>query len=119
VSSLAFIKSSICATFLRIVVHKVHRWIAWSIIIMSCVTSTIAFLGVTTGCRPLARTWDKSLPGDCMEPIVIVNLSYLISASSIVTDLACAILPIFILRETTMKMKAKVSVWAVLALGGT
>lgn len=52
-----------------------------------------------------------------MDYSIIQNISYFISASSIITDWACAILPCFIVWKLNMKRKLKVSVAVVLALG--
>ncbi|CAJ2512614.1 Uu.00g007330.m01.CDS01 [Anthostomella pinea] len=116
VTSLCCIKNAICTTLLRIAVQKVHRILVWSIIVISIITSLIGFVGVLTTCKPVAANWDPSL-GTCVSTDVITNLSYLVSASSILTDWSCAILPIFILWKTHMQTSMKVSVGLILGLG--
>lgn len=116
VTSLCAIKCAICVTLLRIAPGKIHRILVWAVIVMTCITSIIGFVGVLTACRPVSANWEPGT-GVCASTDVITNLSYLVSASSIVTDWACAILPIFILWKTQMEMRTKVSVGMVLTLG--
>lgn len=103
-------------TLLRIAVEKIHRILVHGVIVMTCITSLIGFIGVLTVCRPVHAHWTPNV-GECAPTSVITNLSYLVSASSIVTDWACAILPIFILWKTQMKTQTKISVAIVLTLG--
>lgn len=119
VTSLCCIKSAICVTLLRIAIQKWHRVAVYGVIVMTVITSIVGFVGVLTVCQPVAANWDASLrpTAKCASPDVITNLSYLVSASSIITDWACAILPIFILWKTQMNTRTKLSVGAVLTLG--
>ncbi|KAM0415949.1 hypothetical protein ACHAPT_013102 [Fusarium lateritium] len=116
VTSLCCIKCSICYTLLRIAVVKMHRIIVHGIIIMTCITSLIGFIGVLTTCRPVSANWNPGT-GECASTEVITNLSYLVFASSIVTDWSCAIVPIFILWKMQMKTRTKFLVAVVLTLG--
>lgn len=52
-----------------------------------------------------------------MDYSIIQNISYFISASSILTDWSCAILPCIIVWNLNMKRKLKVSAAGILALG--
>lgn len=88
----------------------------YGIIVMTCITSLIGFVGVLTACRPVSANWEPGT-GVCASTDVITNLSYLVSASSIVTDWACAIVPIFILWSTQMRFRTKISVAIILTLG--
>ncbi|KAI9157968.1 hypothetical protein HJFPF1_05953 [Paramyrothecium foliicola] len=116
VTSLCAIKCAICITLLRIAIVKAHRIAVYGIVVMTCITSLIGFVGVLTVCRPVSANWEPGT-GVCASTDVITNLSYLVSASSIVTDWACAIVPIFILWNTQMKIRTKFSVAIILTLG--
>lgn len=116
VTSLCCIKSAICVTLTRIATERFHRIIAISIIVVTCATSLIGFIGVLTTCQPVAASWDPSR-GHCTSPRIVTDLSYLVSASSILTDWSAAILPIAILWKTQMKTSAKLSVGVILGLG--
>ena len=115
-TSLCCIKSAICVTLTRIAVDRVHRLVAISIIVVTCATSLVGFIGVLTTCQPVAANWNPTL-GHCASPEVITDLSYLVSASSILTDWSAAILPIAILWKSQMKTSVKVSVGIILGLG--
>lgn len=67
-------------------------------------------------CRPVQANWDKST-GTCSPPIVIISLSYLVSAAAVATDWICAILPGFMLYKAQMRMATKVSISVILGLG--
>ncbi|KAK8023413.1 hypothetical protein PG991_006652 [Apiospora marii] len=76
-------------------------------------------IAVVVTCQPIAKNWDPALTnvGSCMDYSIIQNTSFFISASSIITDWTCAVLPYFILWKMNIKRKVKVSVALVLALG--
>ncbi|CAH0046321.1 unnamed protein product [Clonostachys solani] len=99
--------------------------------VILAVTCALAGLSIiTVSLRTIVRISDKlfglddslmlvGLPGTaiCTSNQVIIYISYLVSVSSIVTDFACAILPIFILWSTQIRAWAKFSVAVVLGLG--
>lgn len=116
VTALCCIKSAICVTLTRIATERFHRIIAVSIIVVTCATSLIGFIGVLTTCQPVAANWDPAR-GHCASPTVITDLSYLVSASSILTDWSAAVLPIVILWKAQMKTSVKLSVGVILGLG--
>lgn len=116
VTSLCCIKSAICVTLTRIATERAHRIIAIAIVVLTCVTSLTGFIGVLTTCQPVAANWDPAR-GHCASPVVIADLSYLVSASSILTDSSAAILPIAILWRSQMKTSVKISVGVILGLG--
>ncbi|UPL03040.1 hypothetical protein LCI18_013974 [Fusarium solani-melongenae] len=115
-SSLIFIKASICVTLLRIAVARTHRIIAWATLTASCISTCIVLIGLLAICQPVTANWDLS-SGKCAPPNVLTSLSYLVSASSVVTDLVCAILPGFMLYKSHMKTATKISISIVLGLG--
>lgn len=116
VASTVPIKSSICVALLRITTVRTHVVILYAIIGLSVVAAITTDVAVLAQCRPVAATWDPSL-GECAPSYVITNISFYISATSILTDWACAILPAFILWDIQLKLRIKVSVAIVLALG--
>ncbi|KAF4985670.1 hypothetical protein FDECE_16401 [Fusarium decemcellulare] len=115
-SCLVFIKASICVTLLRIAVLKVHRIISWVTLVASIISTLIVLIGLLAICQPVTANWDSSA-GKCAPVIVLTSLSYLVSASSVVTDLVCAILPGFMLYKAQMKLATKVSISIILGLG--
>ncbi|KAJ3540334.1 hypothetical protein NM208_g5108 [Fusarium decemcellulare] len=114
-AALVFIKASICVTLLRIAIVPTHRIIAWATLLMAIASALIVFISLFVLCRPLPSTWTGE--GKCAAPATLAILSYFVSASSLVTDLVCAVLPGFMLYKTQMKTATKVSISFVLGLG--
>jgi hypothetical protein len=116
VASTVPIKSAICVALLRITTIRTHIVILYAIMGLSLIAAITTDIAVLAQCRPVAATWNPSL-GECAPSYVITNISFFISATSILTDWACAILPAFILWDIQLKLKIKASVAIVLALG--
>ncbi|KAI0485080.1 hypothetical protein GGR56DRAFT_669574 [Xylariaceae sp. FL0804] len=118
VLALCCIKAAIGTTLLRIAVRRAHRALVWALVAVTCATSLAALVGVLATCRPVAASWDwDAWEGACGSARVISGLGYLVSASSVVTDWACAVLPVVILWRTQMPARMKVSTGLVLGLG--
>ncbi|KAK7931148.1 hypothetical protein PG985_001860 [Apiospora marii] len=117
--SLPFIKCSICFSLFRITNERRHTIPLWGVMLLSTVSAMLGFIAVVVTCQPIAKNWDPALTnvGSCMDYSIIQNTSFFISASSIITDWTCAVLPYFILWKMNIKRKVKVSVALVLALG--
>ncbi|KAI1097655.1 hypothetical protein F4804DRAFT_351303 [Jackrogersella minutella] len=116
VAALPFIKASICVALLRITQSKTYAYPLWGIIILS---SASALSGVVAGlinCAPISASWDKSL-GTCNTHGLLQKTTLVISATTILTDWACAIIPSFIVWGLQMKRKQKLTVCGILALG--
>ncbi|CAH0002143.1 unnamed protein product, partial [Clonostachys byssicola] len=111
------IKSSICIMLIRLTPFAIYRYILYGVIIFSTLSAFATIVGILALCTPVARTWNVNLPGHCGPPEVLTRLGYFISASCIVSDWSCAIMPIFILWNSQMRWLMKISVGVVLALG--
>src|SRR3569833_590984 len=57
-------KTSFAITVLRIAEGR-KRWLLWFIIISMIMALGGAALVVWIGCKPIAKTWDPSIPGTC------------------------------------------------------
>ena len=65
-------------------------------------------------CVPMARFWDRSIPGTC-----ITGETFLISASmNVATDIIILLLPIWLLWPLRMATTQKVAVTGVMMAGG-
>ena len=115
--SLAFIKSSICITLMRITQRKIYLNILRGLVILSAALSAVGLIVILNQCHPLDRYWDKSVPGTCWPPIIATALSYAASASNVITDLSVAAIPFFLLRHVQMRSKLKLYVKLILGLG--
>jgi hypothetical protein len=117
VASTVAIKGSICVVLLRIVVHQHFRWPLYAIIILTFLAALTGEIFLLVQCKPVAATWDPKL-GTCVNPNSLLVVSYYISATAILTDWTCAIMPIFILWRIQLSTWVKISVGFILALGG-
>lgn len=92
------IEASICVAMLRIVIKKVVRWILYTVIALSAIACIVTDVAVLAWCKPVSATWNPNA-GTCADASVITAVSYFISATSILTDWTCAILPVFICKS--------------------
>jgi hypothetical protein len=122
VSSLVFIKASICVTLLRIAgPKKLYRVYIYVLLGFVLVVFLVTFIGVLMLCRPFEANWNTQLVTEgkatCAGMQVMIFFSYFSTAGSIATDLACAVLPGVILWHTQMERRLKVGVAFLLSFG--
>ncbi|KAI1852872.1 hypothetical protein JX265_012900 [Neoarthrinium moseri] len=110
------IKASICFALIRITTNAVYRWILYGVIALATMACIITDVTILTWCQPVSANWDPSA-GKCADPSVLTNVSYFISAVSILTDWTCAVLPALILWDVKLRLGVKLSLIGVLALG--
>lgn len=120
ICALAVVKSSICVTMLRIAnTMKWFRFAVYALLTTTWLTWTTTFVGVLLLCRPIAGNWDSSLvlsgQAKCATMDAMIALSYTSTASTILTDLACAVLPAFLLKNMQMALKTKILVGVLLS----
>lgn len=115
-ASLIFIKSSICVALIRLVISKRLLYTLYAILALSASYGFIAMMTVLLQCKPLKATWDPSA-GTCSNEAIIVHISYFVTACSITTDFACAVMPFIILWKLQMRKRLKFTVAAMLSLG--
>jgi hypothetical protein len=68
----AWSKTSFALTLLRIGDGWV-KWVLWIIIITMNIALGLTPLLHMTSCRPVRRSWDLSIPGECMDPKILVK----------------------------------------------
>jgi rhodopsin domain-containing protein len=122
VIGLCLVKSSICFTTLRIATTMPTLRIAVYILLgLTVATFVTTFIGILLLCRPVEANWDQSIilegRGECSPMSAMLGLSYTSTASTIATDLACAVLPAIILWRTQMKLSTKIVVSTILSFG--
>ncbi|CCF34390.1 hypothetical protein CH063_01132 [Colletotrichum higginsianum] len=122
VAALCLVKSSICFTTLRIATTMPKLRIAVYVLLgLTIATFFTTFIGILLLCRPVEANWNPSLiaegRGECSPMSAMLGLSYTSTASTIATDLACAVLPAIILWQTQMKLSTKIVVSTILSFG--
>ncbi|KAI1092823.1 hypothetical protein F5B19DRAFT_492045 [Rostrohypoxylon terebratum] len=111
-----FIKASVCTALLRITRQKRFVVPVWGIIFLSTFTGIFGFTSVMGACKPIAANWDLDYAA-CNGATEFGVMSIVVAVSSILTDWLCAILPAIMLWNLNMKLKVKVWLIFVLALG--
>ncbi|KAF5718169.1 integral membrane protein [Fusarium globosum] len=64
---------------------------------------------------PISAYWTGV--GECWNPRIRIYYIYATIAFSILTDLICSLLPVFVIWNTSLPLKTKISVWALMSLG--
>ncbi|QDS69319.1 hypothetical protein FKW77_003268 [Venturia effusa] len=114
VVGLAVIKSSICATLLRIAGQKKLFRIAIFVLLgLTIATFFVTFVGILLLCQPVSGNWTGE--GRCASMQTMIALSYTSTASTITTDLACVVVPGAMLWNVQMKLAKKFSVFILLS----
>ncbi|CVK85279.1 uncharacterized protein FPRN_06844 [Fusarium proliferatum] len=65
--------------------------------------------------RPISAYWTGV--GECWNPRIRIYYIYATIAFSILTDLICSLLPVFVIWNTSLPLQTKISVWALMSLG--
>ncbi|CAH0050408.1 unnamed protein product [Clonostachys solani] len=115
-TSMAFIKSSICLTILRIAIIRWQRILLWTIIGCSFFVAVMLDIFILVECQPMQRIWYEA-PGWCYPDSAKVAITFITSGINIVTDWICTILPIFIIWKLQMPKQRKIALCAVLGAG--
>lgn len=89
--------------------------IAGGIIFVACL-NTALFFAVVFECTPIARSWDATIPGHCMDGTPGV-LPWFSGATSSATDIFVLILPLPLLWGLNMSLAMKMRLLAVFSLG--
>ncbi|KAK6596266.1 hypothetical protein ACHAP3_000374 [Botrytis cinerea] len=114
----AIIKTSVGLLLLRITsVKTFYKYLIWISLVIIWIWSIVTFVISCVQCRPLKASWDPLTPGVCLEPRIIANFAYAISAETIFFDWLFALLPIPMLWDIKMSLRLKFSIMFILGLG--
>ncbi|KAF2702692.1 hypothetical protein K504DRAFT_394103 [Pleomassaria siparia CBS 279.74] len=114
----SILKIAVGFFLLRITVVRVHIWIIRTIMIVAAFLGVAYSLLVIFQCRPISFWWDlnPAHTGKCLNPTLVTNMTYVVSALNSFADWTFGILPIFIVKDLQMKTRVKVVVAGVIAL---
>ncbi|KAK4114687.1 hypothetical protein N656DRAFT_705020 [Canariomyces notabilis] len=114
---LCLTKVSVGLFLLRLTPSQKFRYFVIGTIVFTVLSSTGNFLTVFFQCRPLALTWDSSVPGECIPPANLKFAAFFNSSVAVLTDVVFALLPIPILWNVQMNWRVKSAVAGILSLG--
>ncbi|KAK3934314.1 hypothetical protein QBC46DRAFT_400152 [Diplogelasinospora grovesii] len=92
---------------------KTRFFITFGIVFVACL-NTALFFATVFECSPIQRQWNATVPGRCINPVI---LPYLSGASSSATDLYVLILPVRLLCGLNVELKRKLKILVVFAVG--
>ncbi|KAF9775900.1 hypothetical protein IL306_005968 [Fusarium sp. DS 682] len=114
-ASICLLKISILLLLLRIKDSQRVKYAAWAIMAGLVVTNFGCIIILLAECRPISAYWTGV--GECWNPRIRIYYIYATIAFSILTDMICSLLPVFVIWNTSLPFKTKVSVWALMSLG--
>ena len=109
-------KTSIGLFLLRVTIQPIQRWIIYIVMGLTVMTGLVFFFVTLLQCAPLSYFWDKSQPGWCVDVDVIIALTFLYSAVSVICDFTFAILPIFLVWNLNMSFKTRILLIPILGM---
>lgn len=114
--AIALIKTSVGITILRIAVERRHRHSVWLVLIICNTVYAAGIIFLFASCRPMEARWNP-LAGSCGGEFMMTALAYCLITLGCITDAACALIPIDIVRGLQMPRRPKCTLMVVLSLG--
>jgi hypothetical protein len=108
-------KASILLQYFRVFPTKRMRLICWVMIALLASYGTWCIISAFLNCYPVAKFWNHSLPGSCLDS---KGLWFSNAAMHISTDLAILLIPVPALAVLDLPRKQKFALIAIFALGG-
>ncbi|KAF3351352.1 hypothetical protein VD0002_g5242 [Verticillium dahliae] len=112
--SMCFVKISILLQYRRIFSLQMMQRITFYAVAFIVAWSITIFFLMTLVCVPVAKFWDHTLPGRCLDSL---TLWYVMAAFNLVSDFAIFGLPLPVVRSLQLPKKQKVMLFAVFGLG--
>lgn len=109
------IKASIGVAVIRIALERRYRYTIYALVFLSSAACVGGIIWELAACRPISTRWNI-YAGSCVVP-GLLQISYAITAMTVITDAGFALVPILILRRLSMVPRIKYSLMFVLALG--
>ncbi|GME53081.1 Integral membrane protein [Neofusicoccum parvum] len=114
-TGVAFAKISILIQYIRVFVGVRTILAAWATVAFIITCCLVCLFGGIFACSPVEKFWNPTVPGTCINYIVIW---YLHSAMAISTDFAIVIIPLPTIFNMNLETKKKWSLAFTFALGG-
>jgi len=110
-------KVSIGCFLMRLITKRLQKWIVYGAMFISALAGIVFFIVTIFQCAPVSYFWNEEQPGTCIPPDVIIGLAILYSVFSCISDLTFAILPGFLVWSLKMKLRTKLALVPLLAMG--
>ncbi|CEI62252.1 hypothetical protein FVEN_g10252 [Fusarium venenatum] len=110
-------KTSFAITLYRIATNVWMKYFLIFVIITINVSMNLVWIFGLAKCSPLARVFDKSVPGTCWDPKALLQFQLFAAYYSAVLDFVLALLPWAILMRMTMRRRERLGVAVAMSLG--
>ncbi|CAI7628390.1 unnamed protein product [Penicillium glandicola] len=107
-------KMSILMLYLRIFIQRWFRIICHALLAIITSYMVATFFASVFQCTPVARAWNKTIPGSCID---ITTNWYANAGFSIATDIIILALPMYPLYKSKIVLNRKIALMIVFALG--
>ena len=108
-------KGSILFLYLRIFVQRMFRIICWIMLVIVLSYLIASMAASIFQCTPVARAWDKSIPGTCVN----ITMNWYANAGfSIATGVIILVLPMPIIHSLRLQTNQKIGLMFIFGLGG-
>ncbi|KFY08520.1 hypothetical protein V492_06157 [Pseudogymnoascus sp. VKM F-4246] len=115
--NIGLLKCSICILILRIKDTPVLSWCLYGMMTGLVLTNIECVIVLLAECSPVEKYWLPDAPGKCWDTKVRIYSIYLQVGYSVITDLACTLLPIVVLWKVQMRRPLKLAVCGLMSLG--
>lgn len=109
-------KISIGCFLLRITVRRIDIWIIYSVMLITVASGVVFFFVTMFQCKPISFFWNKNQDGSCLNMDIIIALTYLYSACSVICDFTFALLPIGIIWGLNINKRSKIALVPIMAM---
>lgn len=114
--AICLLKISICLLLLRIKDSKVVKQVIYTIIAGLVLTNILPLIVLFAQCSPLKTFWEPKA-GKCWTPKVRIYSIYIQASYSVLTDLICSLMPIFVVYKLQIELREKVLICSLMSLG--
>ncbi|KAF5000537.1 hypothetical protein FGRMN_1704 [Fusarium graminum] len=110
-------KTSFAITLHRLATNAWMRYFLVFVIVTINVTMNLVWIFGLAKCSPLARVFDKKVPGSCWDPSKLVTFQLFAAYYSAILDFVLAFIPWVILMRMTMRRRERLGVAVAMSLG--
>ncbi|KAJ4111322.1 hypothetical protein NW768_011896 [Fusarium equiseti] len=110
-------KTSFAITLYRIATNVWMKYFLIFVIVTINISMNLVWIFGLAKCSPLARVFDKKVPGTCWDPKALLQFQLFAAYYSAVLDFVLALLPWAILMRMTMRRRERLGVAVAMSLG--
>ncbi|KAG9676085.1 hypothetical protein KCU95_g16301, partial [Aureobasidium melanogenum] len=108
-------KLSLLISYLRVAgFNRTYATVVWTVLVSVVISQILFTILLSVGCQPIAKQWDPSIPGKCLNALPIY---FALGGTSLGWDLIIIVLPFPILRRLQLDSHRKIALFAVFSLG--